>query len=132
MTNFLTILAAGIANIILGMIWYHPKVFGGSWMRMLNSSPEMIERGKRDMWKNTIFALIAGMLAAYVLEYFGNAYGVVDWLGALQLGFWAWLGFTAVPMLGMILWEQRSVRYYAIVSGYWLVSFIVMSFILLF
>jgi hypothetical protein len=128
----LPILAAGIANVIVGMVWFHPKVFGSRWMREVNSTPEMIERGKRTMTRNAVIALVAGMLAAYVMDFFGMAYGVTDIWGAVQLGFWSWLGFTAVPMLGMVLWEQKSLRYYAIVSGGWLVSFVVMSLVLYF
>jgi hypothetical protein len=129
---FLPILAAGIANVIIGMLWFHPKLFGARWMREVNSTPEMIERGKRTMTRNAVIALLAGMLAAYVMDFFGVAYGVTDIWGAIQLGFWSWLGFTAVPMLGMVLWEQKSLRYYAIVSGGWLVSFVVMSLVLYF
>jgi hypothetical protein len=128
----LPILAAGIANVIVNMLWFHPKLFGTRWMREVHSTPEMIERGKRTMMRNAAIALLAGMLAAYVMDFFGMAYGVTDIWGAIQLGFWSWLGFTAVPMLGMVLWEQKSLRYYAIVSGGWLVSFVVMSLVLYF
>jgi hypothetical protein len=130
--SFLPILAAGIANVIIAMIWFHPKVFGARWMQEINTTPAMVEHGKRTMNRNAFIALLAGMLAAYVMDYFGQAYGVADVWGAIQLGFWSWLGFTAVPMLGMVLWEQKSVRYYAIVSGGWLVSLVVMSLVLYF
>jgi hypothetical protein len=70
------------------------------------------------------------MVAAYVMSYFGIAWDVFDWIGAVELGFWCWLGFAAVPMLGMVLWEMKPFKQYAIISGFWLVSFIAMAVIL--
>jgi len=128
--TFWPIFAAGIASVIIGMIWYHPKVFGTAWMRLANVTPEMAERGKKRMPLMAIMALLASMIAAYVMSYFGIAWGVFDWIGAVELGFWCWIGFTAPTMLGMVLWEHKPIRYYLIVSLYWLVTFIVMAIIL--
>ena len=130
--SFWPILAAGIASVLLGWIWYHPKVFGGPWMRMLNITPEMAERGKKRMPLSAAVALLAAMLVAWVMSYVGILLGVFDWFGALELGFWCWLGFTAPPMLGMVLWEQKPVRYYLVVSLYWLAAFMLTALILLY
>lgn len=128
--GFLPILASGIASTLLGWIWYHPRVFGTTWMRIANITPEMAERGKKRMPLSAIIGLISAMLVAWVMSYVGILLGVFDWFGAIELGFWCWLGFTAPPMLGMVLWEQKPIRYYLIVSLYWLASFIVMALIL--
>jgi hypothetical protein len=126
--SLLPILAAGIANVILGMIWYHPKVFGNAWMMAGNIAPS--ERGKKMMPVSAFFAFLAAMVIAYVVNHFGIAWGVFDWIGAVELGFWCWVGFIAPTMLGMVLWEQKPFKYYAIVSGFWLVSLITMSVVL--
>ena len=31
--NFLAILVAAIAPLVLGFLWYNPKLFGNVWMR---------------------------------------------------------------------------------------------------
>lgn len=129
--SFLPILFAGIANVAIGMIWYHPKVFGGMWMRLSNITPEMAERGKKRMPLMAIFGLIASMLIAWVMSYVGLALGIYDWVGAVfELAVWCWLGFVAPVMLGMVLWEQKPVKLYLINVLYWLVSFMVMAAIL--
>jgi len=122
------ILAAGILNVVLGMIWFHPKVFGNSWMAAGNIVPS--ESAKKKMPISAFIAFLAAMVVAYVMNHFGIAWGVFDWIGAVELGFWCWIGFTAPTMLGMVLWEQKPVKYYAIVSGFWLVSFIAMAVVL--
>ncbi|MEK7092886.1 MAG: DUF1761 domain-containing protein [Patescibacteria group bacterium] len=130
--TWLPLLAAGVANVIVGFIWYHPNVFGGTWIRFLNLTPEMTERGKKSMLVRVLVAFLASMVAAYVMRFIGVALGVYDWVGAVTLGFSCWIGFVAPAMLGTVLWEQKPIRYYAIVSGYWLVAFIVMALVLLY
>ena len=128
--TFWPILASGAASVLIGWVWYHPSIFGGTWMRLASITPEMAERGKKRMPLTAIVGLLAAMLVAWVMSYVGILLGVYDWFGALELGFWCWIGFTAPPMLGMVLWEQKPIRYYVIVAGYWLVAFIVMALIL--
>lgn len=124
------VLLAGIASVLLGWLWYSPFFFGSAWMRLAGITPEMAERGKKRMHLNTVLALIASMLIALVMSYLGAFLGVYDWFGALQLGFWCWLGFTAPTMLGSVLWEQKPLSYYLIVAGFWLVSFMLMAVVL--
>lgn len=126
--TFLPILIAGIANVVLGMVWFNPKVFGNTWMAAGNIQPS--ESAKKKMPIMAFVAFLAAMLVAYVMNHFGIAWGVFDWIGAVELGFWCWVGFTAPTMLGMVLWEGKPVKYYAIVAGHWLVSFILMAVIL--
>jgi hypothetical protein len=126
--TFLPILVAGIATVLLGMLWYNSKIFGNVWMRAANIQPS--ERGRKMMPVSAFFAFLAAMFVAYVMNHFGIAWGVFDWIGAVELAFWCWAGFVAPTMLGMVLWEQRPIKYYAIVSGFWLVAFIVMAVIL--
>lgn len=128
--SFWPILAAGIVSVFIGYIWYHPRVFGGIWMRLTGVTPEMAEKGARRMPLYAFFGLLSSMLAAYVMNYFGIAWGVYDWIGAIELGIWTWVGFVAPAMLGSVLWEHRPVRLYLINSLYWLVSFVVMAVIL--
>ena len=130
--KLLSVLFAGIASVVIGYVWYHPKVFGGAWARMVNLSPEALERGKKKMPLMVFFGLLASMLAAYVMNYFGIAWGVFDVIGAIELSFWCWAGFVAPVMLGIVLWEQKPFSLYLINAGYWLVSFVAMAIILLF
>jgi hypothetical protein len=130
--TFIPILVAGIAGAVLGMIWYNPHVFGSSWMRMTGIMPEALERGKRRMPLYAFIGLLANMLIAYVMNYFGIAWGVSDWSTALQLAFWCWIGFTAPVLLSTVLWEHKPFRFYLINACYWLAAFAVMALILLY
>lgn len=130
--NLLSVLIAALSSVVLMYVWYHPKVFGSAWARMSGITPEMAEKGKRRMPLMMVLALIASIIVAYVMTYFSIAWGVFDWIGAIELGFWCWAGFTAPTMIGMVLWEQKSFKVYLINASYWLVSFVVMALILIF
>ena len=125
--TFFPVLAAGIVNLFVGYAWYHPRVFGGIWMRLSHITPESVEQGKRRMFFTVPLALLASMLVAYVMNYFGIAWGVFDWVGAVELGFWCWVGFVAPVSLGMVLWEQKPVTLYLLNALYWLVAFVAIA-----
>jgi hypothetical protein len=128
--TFVPILVAAIVAVVLAFVWFHEKAFGKTFMRYMNLSPEQSARGKKRMPIATFVAFLSSLVAAYVLNYFGIAWGVYDWVGAIELGIWVWIGFAAPPMLGMVLWEMKPIKYYLIVAGYWLVAFIAMALVL--
>lgn len=124
-------LIAAISVSVVGMIWYHPNVFGSAWMRLANVTPETAERTRRTMALRVIFGLLAAMLMAYVLSYFSAAWGVFDVVGAVELAFWVWAGFVLPPMFGIVLWEGKSLKLYVINALYWLVAIITTSVIII-
>lgn len=128
--TFVPILVAAIVNVVLGMVWFHPKVFGDTWAKAAGLNPSAMEEGKKKMPMMAFAAFLAAMVIAYVMNHFGIAWGVFDWIGGVELGIWTWIGFTAPVLLGSVLWEMKSMKYYAITAGYWLVSFVVMAVIL--
>ena len=130
--SFLPVLLAGIVSFVIGYVWYHPRVFGGLWMRLARVTPENVERGKRQMPIYAPAALVGSMLIAYVMNHFGIAWGVFEIVGAVKFGFLCWLGFVVPTMLGSVLWEHRPFGLYLLNAAYWLVSFMVMAIILLF
>jgi hypothetical protein len=125
------IIVAGISAVLIGWVWFHPKVFGSAWMRMSNVTPEMAEASKKRMPITVFAGFVAAMIIAWVMGYVGILLGVYDVVGAVVLGFWCWLGFVAPTMLGVVLWEHKPIRLYLINAIYWLVVFIVIALILL-
>ncbi len=124
------ILAASISNLIIGFIWYSPKVFGTVWMNLAGVTPEAMEKGKKRMPIMVIASLVAAAIMAYVMAHFGIAWGVFDWIGGVELAFWLWLGFIVPAMLGIVLWEGKPLKLYFINIGYWFLSMVAMGVIL--
>ncbi len=126
------ILLAGVVSAVIGFAWYHPRVFGGVWMRLSGVTPETVERGKKKMHVYASLALLASIVAAYVLHWLIVATDARGILGAVKLAVLAWFGFVAPAMSGIVLWEQKPVALYLVNTLYWLVSFVVMSVVLVF
>ncbi len=130
--NMWAVLVAGIANMVLGMLWFSPATgLGRAWMKEMRMDPSKIEEAKKKgMGKSYAIAFAAALVMAYVFSHvldFAQAESVKE---GLQGAFWMWLGFIATVGVGMVLWEGRSWKLYGIVMSYWLVALLVQSAVL--
>ena len=130
--NYVAVLVAAVASFVVGFAWYHPAVFGAMWMKLSGVTPSMAEAGKKKMMQSMVLGFVGTLITAYVLAHFVTVWGAVDFIGALQLGFWVWLGFQMPISLGAVLWEQKPWNLFALNGAYWLVSTSVMAVIITF
>ena len=150
--NFVALLLSALSTLVVGFVWYHPKVFGTIWM----NESGMTE----DKMKGSNMILIFGMsifyafLISFVLQIlvihqtgaigmiggdpskalpsfqafmtdYGTAFRTFKH-GALH-GFMTGL-FFALPIIGVgALYERRSWKYVLIAGGYWVVSCMIMG-----
>lgn len=152
--NFIALFVAAIVTLIVGFIWYNPKVFGKIWMRENNLTEEDLKKGNmlKIFGLTYIFSLMIsvtlmsltihqsgaiGMVggppqidkalpsfAAFMKDY-GMAFRTFKH-GALH-GFMSGL-FFAFPLIGINgLFERKSWKYIFINSGYWIVSLALMG-----
>ncbi len=146
---------AALVPLIVGFIWYHPKVFGSAWMREANVSEEKLQKGNMFL----IFGLTVflSFIAAFVLfpvvvhqmgafgmiggdvahakpsyQQFINDYGTAFRTfkhGAFHGTLLAiMLIFPVLAINGMF--ERKSWKYILINAGFWLVCFALMGGIL--
>lgn len=129
--NYLAVLAAAVASIVLGFLWYGP-LFGKTWTQLMGFDKKKMEQmKKKGMPKQTWALMIVGTLVtSYVLAHFVDYLDAINIAGALQAAFWLWLGFIAPVQLGMVLWENKPWKLYVINVAYYLVNLGVMASIL--
>lgn len=128
--NYLAILAAAIAAMALGALWYSPLLFGKQWTKLMGWGETMPESAKKSATKGYTIQFIASLVMMYVLAHFVFVWGAATASEALQLGFFVWLGFVAPVMIGPQLWEGKSWKLFAIGAGYQLVALLVAAEIL--
>ncbi|MDO8628301.1 MAG: DUF1761 domain-containing protein [Nanoarchaeota archaeon] len=126
--NYLAILVASIASIILGSIWYSPSVFGNIWMKLSGiTSKQLSEAKKKSMAGTYLMAIIGSLVMAYVLARLAGLLKTSTLGGAVELAFWAWLGFIATTTLSSVLWEGKPAKLWWLHNAYNLLNMIIMS-----
>ncbi len=129
--NYVGVLAAAVASMIIGSVWYSPLLFGRVWMRLSGRSMKDVGKAKqRGMGKLYLMAFIGALVMAYVLAHFVQYLEVDSVVGVIQLVFWLWLGLIATVSLGVVLWEGKPWGLYVLNVVYQLISLIVMGVVL--
>lgn len=129
--NWLGVVLATLSTMVVGSVWYAPKVFGNAWMRLANVDKKKAEKAGM---KPLVITLLVTFVTAYVLahvtylsnQFFGHSY-LQD---ALSTAFWMWLGFTAARIITHDAFESRPVRLTAMNIAHELVTFMVMGVII--
>ena len=128
--NYLAVLAAAIASMIVGFIWYGP-LFGKMWMQSMKmDNKKMQEAKKKGMGKTYILAFLTTLIMSYVLAHFVDYVEAKTVMDGIILGFWLWIGFLATTQIGSVLWEGKPVKLYLINTLHYLVALAVMAAIL--
>nr|WP_199001208.1 DUF1761 domain-containing protein [Flavobacterium sp. ASV13] len=152
--NYFTFLVAAIVTLIVGFVWYHPKVFGTIWMKENNFTQEELRKG--NMLKifgfTYLFAVMIAMTLASLTIHQSGALGMVGGPllvesakpsfhafmadygtayrtfkhGALH-GFMSGL-FFAFPVIGINgLFERKSWKYIFVHGGFWMLTLALMG-----
>jgi len=124
--NYWAILVAAIASMVIGTLWYGP-FFAKAWMQELGKKEsDLSQNAMMSMYGLT---LIGSLVMSYVMAYVvGYAMATTAVTGGIT-GFWVWLGLIVPTMLSLKLFENRSWKLFAINTGYYLVTLVVMGMI---
>lgn len=123
--NYMAVVVAAVINMAVGFLWFGP-LFGKTWMKMIGFTKEDMEKAKASgMTKSYVVAFVAALVMAYVLSHFVQVGGAVSAATGAMIGFWIWLGFIATAVLGSVLWEKKSVNWFILTVGYYLVVLVI-------
>ena len=129
--SLLGVLVAAVANMAVGAVWYSPSLLGNRWLSAVGWSRKELEQRKKDgMAKAYGGTFIASLGLAYLLAHCVGYTQVTTLAAGAILGFWLWLGFIVTTSISAYLFEDRPLQLYAINTGCYLASFVVMGAIL--
>ncbi|WP_395045770.1 DUF1761 domain-containing protein [Flavobacterium sp.] len=150
--NFLALLLAALSTIVVGFVWYNPKVFGTIWMKETGINPE--EGEKPNMVLIFGVSVLYAFFIAFVLQMITiHQFGALGMIGGdvanakpSYTAFMADYGdafrsfkhgalhgtmtglFLALPVIGTnALYEKRSFKYTLVTGGFWIVCFAIMG-----
>ena len=131
--NWLAILVAAVATMIVGFLWYSPLLFAKPWMREMGYDPN--DKAKtQEMQKSAgpayAGSFVASLLSAFTLALILHGLRADSLHDGLMTGFHVWLGFVATVQFTGALFTRQSMKLFAINTGYQLACYSVMSVIL--
>jgi len=122
--NWVAVIAAAVANVVIGFVWYLPQVFGRRWAA---ASGQPLPTAGQVPATTYVAGVVLALIAAYVLTLVAGAMGAATLVDGAIVGFLAWLGFAATATVGAVIFEARSWEYWAVNAGYYLVALVVMG-----
>jgi hypothetical protein len=126
--NHWAILVSALVQWFLGALWYSPVLFAKPWMTMVGIQKDAAN--KKTMVPGMIMSFIGSLITSFILVH------IVLWSGTSTvgrgafIGFIAWVGFVAAPLIASYIYENRPFKLFAINTGYWLVCLIASGILL--
>jgi hypothetical protein len=131
--NWLAVLVAAVASMILGFLWYSPLLFAKAWVREmgydLNDKAKM-EEMRKSAGPAYAGSFVASLLSAFTLALIFHGMRVEEVHFGIMASFHIWLGFVATVQFTGALFAKQSMKLFAINTGYQLVCYVVMGIIL--
>ncbi len=153
--NLIAVLVASLATLLVGFVWYNPKVFGTIWMNETGMTEEKAKQG--NMLKifgfTILFSLMISFIMPTIVIHQMGAYGMIggeihkalpsytafmaDYGDAFRTykhgalhGFISGI-FIALPIIGVnAMFDQKSWKLIFINAGYWIVTLTIMGAII--
>lgn len=131
--NLWAVLAAAVACMSIGFVWYSPALSARPWMVAMGMDPDnkaAIQEMQKGTGKLYGIAFVTSLVSAFVLAKVLRAMGISSPLRGMKVAFAVWLGFVATVQLTVTLFGKKSPRLFGIDTGYQFVCYQVMGIIL--
>ena len=124
--NYLAVVAAAVSTFLIGGLWYSPLLFYRPWMKANGFSEADVKGGEGKIFG--LAFLFSLLMAANLAAFLAGPETTAAW-GATA-GLLAGLGWVALGIGVVALFERRSWSYILVNGGYFVVAFTVMGAIL--
>jgi hypothetical protein len=129
--NYWTVILATLSSMVVGSIWYTPKVFGDRWMRLAKVTPS----GRAaDAVLPIVVTVFVSFATAWVLAgataISWHFYGGEFWWNAIVTAVVLWAGFTAARFITHDAFERRPSSLTVLNIAHELVTVLIMAIII--
>lgn len=129
--NYLAVVLATLSSMVVGTIWYTPKVFGNYWMKKSGVTPS---GNSRDAIRPILVTVVVSFVTAWVLagaswtsfEFYGGSF----LLNAVVTAAILWAGFTAARFVTHDQFDNRPAGLTVLNVAHELVTVLVMAVII--
>lgn len=123
--NYVALLVATVAGMIIGALWYSPLLFVKEWMKLIGKNEKECKENMPP--QQLLIVAVATFVAAYVLSFFMYYLGARDWMDGVKIGALAWLGFNAMLGWGEYTFAGWPTKLYVLNKAHQLVTLAVMG-----
>ncbi len=124
--NVIAVLAATIAGMAVGALWYSPLLFARPWMRAIGKEPTDIKPTPRPFFVAGIANLVMATMLAGLMFHVGGAQIRTGVVSALLV----WLGFVATTIAVNHQFQGQPFALTLIDAGHWLAVLVVMAVVI--
>lgn len=129
--NVGAVIVATLSTMVVGSIWYTPKVFGNYWMKVAKVSSS---GDSKDAVKPILITLVVSFISAWVLagsaaiahDFYGGSFLANSLITAVIL----WAGFTAARFITHDAFEGRPAGLTVLNCVHELLTFVIMALII--
>jgi hypothetical protein len=129
--NYWAVIVATLSTLVVGSVWYTPRVFGNRWMRLAKVDPEAARAA--GIWP-IVVTVIVSFLTAWVLagatyiswEFYQGSFFTAAIVTAVLL----WIGFTGARIVTHDAFEGRPAALTTLNLAHELVTVLVMAVII--
>ncbi len=124
--NYFAVIVGVVLNMGVGALWYSPVLFAKAWMKENNFTEEQL-REDGGAYRGYAVSIVASIVMMLALAILVQATGASEPLDGLLLGLLAGVGLVAATQAPNYTFESKSIRHYAINTGYHVVVFAIVG-----
>ena len=132
--NYLAVLIAAIAAMVVGFLWYSPMLFGKQWMKLKGYTAESMKKEQKEMGKWYAVSFVLALVTAYVLSHVMtlsmNFFNYSELMTGITTAFWMWLGFVLPVQATGQIFGGKKWNLLVLDTGYQLASLLVMGVVI--
>ena len=125
--NYLAVLVATFASMVLGVLWYAPFAFGKEWMKLVGLTEQ---DAKDNRGAPMVLMLVGSLVAAYVMAHFVGFTNATTAADGARVGAWIGIGFVFTAAMGESIFSHKPAKLLGITGGYQVVNLIMIGAIL--
>ena len=129
--NYWAVILATLSSMVVGSVWYTPRVFGNYWMKAAGITPS---GDSKDAIRPIAVTLVVSFITAWVLagaafiswDFYGGSFFVNSLLTAIIL----WAGFTAARFITHDAFDGRPAGLTVLNVAHEFVTIVIMAIII--
>lgn len=129
--NYWAVILATLSTLVIGSVWYAPKVFGDRWMRLARVTLSgRASEAIVPIVVSTLVAFVTAWVLAGAIAIGWHFYGGGYFWNAIVTAVVLWAGLTAARVITHDAFERRPSSLTVLTIGHELVVFLVMAVII--